>query len=394
MTTPTGKAIVEAITQILERQNREGQEAKQFQAIRLLGAFTQQHGIPPQTGAVSTLSRLLRKLNDPDVVRQIRSMSDSLLNMEEHELASELIALRDRLMPIEARIHQVKTKTAFVSTMLRPFSPKYTFNWFQDRDDFDVKRAKEQIGTLEIMKLNSVDDLVRWARGVAEIFEQVVVYRGADAADIYSRPNGTVSEKSSKTYLQAWGAFMDHFKEEVWLMVGGDETANRAISSSPKTSRRSESFSLYALNSDDSEGLDQDVPTKSRETVSMKMAPPSDLSKVIRMSSEPRPKVAKVIERDSPTSTKQKLQWIQIFIESKIDSAAQATRTWESRADFRQSLQKWLDTLPIIWGPAAEQFVAKVSVKNETGQSDLTVPSLTLSDAAKRLTQAVEMQQE
>jgi hypothetical protein len=58
------------------------------------------------------------------------------------------------------------------------------------------------------------------------------------------------------------------------------------------------------------------------------------------------------------------------------------------------SIQKWLDTLPVIWGSAADQFVAKVSVKNRTGQSDLTLPSLTANDAAKRITQAVEMQSE
>jgi hypothetical protein len=86
--------------------------------------------------------------------------------------------------------------------------------------------------------------------------------------------------------------------------------------------------------------------------------------------------------------------WVEIFIESKLDSSAQATRRWDSSADFRMSIQKWLDTLPLIWGPAADQFVAKISVKNSTGQSDLTLPSLTVNDAAKRLTQAVEMQQD
>jgi hypothetical protein len=86
--------------------------------------------------------------------------------------------------------------------------------------------------------------------------------------------------------------------------------------------------------------------------------------------------------------------WIQIFIESKIDSSAQATRKWESQADFRQSLQKWLDTLPVIWGPSADQFLAKVSVKTATGESDLTLPALTVKDAAERLTKAVEMQQD
>jgi hypothetical protein len=86
--------------------------------------------------------------------------------------------------------------------------------------------------------------------------------------------------------------------------------------------------------------------------------------------------------------------WIKIYIESKIDASAQATRKWESQSEFRGSLQKWLDTLPVIWGPAANQFVAKVAVKTATGESDLTLPSLTVGNAAERLVKAVEMQQD
>lgn len=393
MKSPTGRAIVEAITQILERQNREGQEAKQFQAIRLLGAFAQEYGVPPQTGAVSGLSRLLRKLEDPDAIRQIRSMSDALLTMDEKKLESTLSDLRDQLMPIEARVHQAKTKAAFVSTMVRPFSQKYTSIWFRDRNDIDVKRAKDQIEALEIMKLKSVDDLAQWARGVAEIFEEVVVYRGADAADLYARPTGTVSDKSSKTYLQAWNAFIERSKDEVWSLAGGSESENEAGGSAARASRSKESL-LYDFEPDNYRGLDQNFFRGSQNRESMMMAPPSDYLKAKTMKAPPLSRSPRGSESLSLTSNKQTSQWIQIFIESKLDSSAQATRRWESTLDFKQTLQKWLDTLPMIWGPAADQFVAKVSVKTATGESDLTLPSLTVRDAADRLTKAVEMQQD
>ena len=190
MKTPTGTALVEAITQIVDRENRKGQNLKQIKARNVLETFTRQHGLGEKI--VPTLSRLLRKLEeDPDAIRQIRIMSDSLLNMDERELKSDLVALKEQLMPVEARIHQVKTKTAFVSTMLRPFSPKYTSIWFAERTDIDVKQAQKIIEQLEIMKIKGMDDLAQWARGVAEVFEHVVVYRGPDAADPYARPTGT-----------------------------------------------------------------------------------------------------------------------------------------------------------------------------------------------------------
>lgn len=393
MTNPTGSALVEAINQILEKQTQEAQDAKQFQAIRLLGSFAQEHGVPPQTGAVSTLSRLLRKL-DSESIRQIRAMSDSLLKKDEQELEAELHALRDQLMPIEARIHQVKTKTAFVATVLRSFSPKFTTIWFRERDDIDVRQAQAQIEQLETIRMKSIEDIVPWARNVADVFEQVVIYRGVDAADLYARPAGTVSDKSSRTYLQAWSAFVERFKEEIWRLAGGSDLGGESISSTSKASRKSEPMKMYAFEPDELPGLDQSFSDVSRENFSMAMAPPSDYPKVRSMKSPPRPRAPRDSAVTSFTSNKQTSQWIQIFIESKIDSSAQATRKWETQEDFKKSLQKWLDTLPVIWGSAADEFVAKVSVKTATGESDLTLPALTVKDAADRLTKAVEMQQD
>jgi len=389
MKTPAGTAIVEAISQILDRQNREGQAVKKLQAKRVLETFTLEHQIDEKS--FNALPRLLRKF-DSDAFRQIRSMSDSLIDMDEQELRAELSALKELLKPIEARIHQVKTKTAFVSTVLRPFYAKYTSIWFQERKDIDIEQAKAKIEQLERMKLDSVDEFVQWTRDVAVLFEQVVVYRGIDATDPYARPTGTVSEKSSKTYLQAWNAFLDHFHAELWKTAGGSVLGDGQSSSRFIPKRSSESFS-YDFEDDDALGLDQDVPKLRRESVSMLMSAPADYPVIRTSKLAPIPKYSKV-EKSSSISNPQVSQWIQIFIESKLDSSAQATRKWESQADFKQSLQKWLDTLPVIWGDAADQFVAKVSVKTATGESDLTLPSLTVKDAAARLTKAVEMQQD
>jgi hypothetical protein len=390
MKTPTGTAIVEAISQILDRQNREGQAAKKFQAKRVFENFTLEHQLDEKS--VTALPRLLRKF-DSDDFRQIRSMSDSLINKDEQELRAELTALKELLKPIEARIHQVKTKTAFVSTVLRPFYAKYTSIWFQERNDIDIMQAKAKIEQLETMKLKSIDEFVRWTRDVADLFDEVVVYRGIDAADPYARPTGTVSEKSSKTYIQAWNAFLDHFHVELWTMAGGSDSSDAHTSSRFIAKRSREDFS-YEFEHDESPGLDQDATDRPRERVSMLMAPPSEYPKVRSLKSTSPSKSPKDGVGTRLRPNQQSLQWIQIFIESKLDSSAQATRKWETQEDFKLSLQKWLDTLPVIWGRAADQFVAKVSVKTATGESDLTLPALTVKDAADRLTKAVEMQQD
>lgn len=390
MKTPTGIALVEAISQILDRQNREGQEVKRFQAKRVLETFTLEHRLDEKS--VTALPRLLRRFESDDF-RQIRSMSDSLINKDEQELKAELISLKEQLKPIEARIHQVKTKTAFVSTVLRPFYAKYTSIWFQERTDIDIQQAEAKIEQLETMSLKSMDDFVQWSRDVADLFDQVVVYRGADAADPYTRPTGTVGERSSKTYLQAWKVYLDRFHAELWSMAGGLEFGDSQTSSKFMANRSSESFS-YNFEHDDFQGLDQNRSALSRESGSMTTASGSDVRKLDEAEEPPRNKSFKVLGKSKTNSNSETTKWVQIFIESKIDPTAQATRKWESQTDFRQSLQKWLDTLPVIWGPAADQFIAKVSVKTATGESDLTLPALTVKDAADRLTKAVEMQQD
>ena len=391
MKTPTGSALVAAITQILKRENQKGQEVKRLKSKGILSSFSEDQQIPDKVKAVSSLSRLVRKL-DADAIRQIRSMSDSLLNKDERELKTELFALRDQLMPIESDFHNLKTKSAFVTTMLRPFSPEYTSTWFQDRDDIDVNQAKAKIEKLEIMKISSPDELIPWAQGVAEVFEQVVVYRGADVGDLYTRPTGTVSEKSSKTYLQAWSAFINLNRERAWSLAAGEESEYAPLTWTTKSYRKNESLAMSDFDLDDGPGLDQDVPSEGQDAYLTMERPHRSFSKIKSIKPAPPPKSSKVDEFLAFVPSEQSSQWIQIFIESKSDSSAQATRRWESQAEFTQSLQKWLDNLPVIWGPAADQFVAKVSVKTATGESDLTLPSLTAKDAEKRITQAVKMQ--
>jgi hypothetical protein len=393
MKSPNGAAVVAAINQILDHQTFEAQEEKQLQSVRVLSSFTQKYGVPPQTGAISTVTRLLRKLGgDKEAIRQVRSMSDSLLEKDEQELEDELYQLRDQLMPIEARIHQVKTKTAFVYTVLRPFSEKYRVSWFPERKDIDVDQANSQIMRLENAPVESENDITFWAKEVADLFEQLVVYRGEDVADFYSRPSGTVSEKSSRTYLQAWAAFIEKYRDEIWELAINPELRAEKVSSRLRTSYSSkEAFGRSVVKGarrNQRPGFDQGVPESVQEKVSMMSAPSVSESK----STNPERSESRSSFRSSSTKTARSDNWVEIFIESKLDPAAQATRKWESISEFRNSVQKWLDTLPVIWGPAADQFVAKVSVKNDTGQSDLTLPALTVSDAAKRLTQAVEMQ--
>jgi hypothetical protein len=320
-------------------------------------------------------------------------MSDALLLKDERELGIELGKLREGLSPIEATFHQVKTKNAFIYTVLRPFSPKFTTKWFSEREDIDADLLQEAIQRLEAFELADVADLTTWVEGVSTLFEQLVVYRGEDADNFYARPSGTVSLKSGRTYLQAWIAFSKRENLNIWsLLTLGEKAPNKTMGKVPSSASEEPGLDQYAPPSAEPTRLKSGKASRNNDEVSFSMAPPAAdsgyNSGYMNLARE------SVTPNKTRSAAKPLQSWVEIFIESKLDSSAQATRRWESSADFRMSIQKWLDTLPIIWGPAADQFIAKVSVKNNTGQSDLTLPSLTANDAAKRITQAVDMQSE
>jgi ribosomal protein L29 len=380
MKSPTGSELLASITGLLDNQAQGAQAAKQMKTVQLLSAFAQKYAIPPQSGAISALSRFLRKLDEDDI-RQIRSMSDSLLVKEEADLREELISLRDQLKPIEAKAHQIKTRTAFIFTVLRPFSTRYSKSWFVDRIDIDGQELREVAELLERTKCKDLAEFFDWTRDVASLFEALVVYRGVDADDYYARPSGTVSEKSSRTYLQAWFAFVERYKNEIWMHATGEKSSSNSLRSQLL------SESVEELDLDQGAGptrLKVKASTVDRDSGTLSSFRESANKSVVTHTPKPNKAKSRSVMPDL----------IQIFIESRIDPTAQATRKWESHTDFRLSLQKWLDTLPVIWGSAADQFVAKVSVRTATGESDLTLPSLTVQDAAERLTKAVEMQQD
>lgn len=376
MTTLTGRDVVRAIERLLEKQAEDAQETKQVATIRLVSDFVLKNGIPVQSGSVATISRILRKKSD-EGVRQIRSLSDTLLNKDEEDVRSDLSDLRDKLMPIEARVHQVKTRSAFVATALRPFSEKYANRWFAERTDIDANNLQRRVQELELRHIGSVAELAPWAREVAELFENLVIYKGSDAEDFYTRPAGTVNQRSSRTYLQSWLSFTEKFKDEIWDLAGGGELSEKYDF---KLSR-SDAFTYEKVSSQDMKFL-----SMSHE---LSLATPKRDTTTSLNPTRPRTQ-----SMQSPSVRKKDFEWIQIFIESKSDASAQATRRWENQADFKVSLQKWLDTFPIIWGSAADEFMAKVSVKTAYGESDLTLPALTVGAGAERLLQAVEMQSE
>jgi hypothetical protein len=375
MTAITGTDLAKAIEQFTEQQTAQAQEAYSLLIAKLVSEFTLKYEVPVQSGAVSAISRLIKSIDD-DSVRQIRALSEALLRAEEVTLRKELLELQSQLSPASSQTHQVKTRSAFITTILRPFDFKYAKRWLEERKDIDTREIREQIENLERRSLESPSDLFRWTSEVLELFNKVVVFRGEEADQYYLRPAGTISPKSARTYEQAWSTFIGMSLAKVF---------DQAVA---LKRRGTDDRTLYSMGSPSGKMQVQNKRRSSAKIeVGLSQSPPEEIIISHELNSPVRampPRVA---------SVRSKSAWIKVDLASLIEPTAQASRKWDSRNSFYESLDSWISSLGEIWGPASFEMTAKISVKTDDGDSELTIPNVSIDDAERRISQTVELLQ-
>ncbi len=376
MKTTNGADFAKAIEQFTAQQTSQAQSSYSLLIARLVGAFTLKYQIPVQSGAVSSISRILKRLDD-DGIRQIRAMSDALLQVEDAELRADLEELQAQLLPMSAQTHQVKTRSAFISTVLRPFDFKYAKRWFSERRDINVDSARERIEDLERRPIGSIIDVSRWADDVLNLFNDIVIYWGDEADQYYLRPAGTISPKSSRTYAQAWVAFIDKFGEQVLetAMYGSNDFENQAFSAM-------EAPPGFLV------GFDQAVPSTVSSDLKAVDAPES-VQITDRLTSTSRP-----LKTAAMSTPKAKAAWVKVAVESRADANAQATRKWENQKNFYESFGAWLISIEKIWGSLANELSIKVSVKTSDGETELSIPMVKFSESKDAVIQTVRLLQD
>lgn len=376
MKTTNGADFAKAIEQFTAQQTSQAQSSYSLLIARLVGAFTLKYQIPVQSGAVSSISRILKRLDD-DGIRQIRAMSDALLQVEDAELRADLEELQAQLLPMSAQTHQVKTRSAFISTVLRPFDFKYAKRWFSERRDINADSARERIEDLERRPIGSIIDVSRWADDVLNLFNDLVIYWGDEADQYYLRPAGTISPKSSRTYAQAWVAFIDKFGEQVLetAMYGSNDFENQAFSAM-------EAPPGFLV------GFDQAVPSTVSSDLKAVDAPES-VQITDRLTSTSRP-----LKTAAMSTPKAKAAWVKVAVESRADANAQATRKWENQKNFYESFGAWLISIEKIWGSLANELSIKVSVKTSDGETELSIPMVKFSESKDAVIQTVRLLQD
>lgn len=393
----TGTAVARAIERLTAQELRESMLERDSGFERLAERFFDRFEVPMQSRRLSAFFRGIRKLDsrklDEEDIRYIRSLSDTLLRLPDEELWREIGEFLRQLEELESKTHQVKTQTSFISTVLRPFNNKYVFRWFAERNqEIDVEQMKRRIEQLENRRLDSVDDLYTWGFAVEELFFDLVVHRDEQSGP---RPFGTVGARSARTYVQAWGALMKRRAEEILSVAANPEREiytgpdlNQGPSASPDYASYSQRRPSELKTHDALKSYSAPRPSRPRSDSNMRfsLARSTDFSyeapgfdKAVGSFAVDVPNVPGVEQKPL----------IAISIESKIDSSAKSSKKWKSERDFQSAIEGWVQTLPVLWGDAATQLLAKVSINGQDGESDITLPTLSPSNAAELIRSAV-----
>lgn len=374
MKTIHGEDYAKAIEEFTSQQAAKAQESYSLLVAKLVGAFTIKYQVPVQSGAVSAISRIIKNL-DNDGIRQIRAMSDALLQVDEKTLWAELEELQVQLLHMSAQAHQLKTKSAFISTVLRPFDMKFSKRWLSERKDIDEAEARKRIEDVERRRLESPGAIRQWADDVLALFNYLVIYKGEEADQYYLRPAGTISPKSSRTYVQAWTAFIDKFADQVLekIILGQSDDKGQTLNS-------------MRLPDILEQGLGQSVPDDMVTTLGAMVFADSKLD----VESKP----AERMKTYALSAPRTKSGWVKVLLESRADATAQASRKWDSQKTFQESLEAWLHSIGEIWGPVSRELSIKVSVKTRDGEAELTIPSVSITEAERKIIQTAELLQE
>ena len=388
----TGTAIARAIERLTAQELRESMFERDSGLERLAERFFDRFEVPIQSRRLSSFFRGIRKLDD-EGLRYIRSLSDTLLRLSDGELWRELSEFQRQVEELESKTHQIKTQTSFISTVLRPFNNKYVFRWFAERNqEIDVEQMKRRIEQLENRRLDSVDDLYTWGFAVEELFFDLVVHRDEQSGP---RPFGTVGARSARTYVQAWGALMKRRAEEILSVAANPDREiytgpdlNQDVSSSANLISYSERRPRELREHDSLKSYSAPRSSRPRSDSNMRfsLARSTDFSYEAPGFEQSVPAPSREIPREQAAEQK---PLIVIAIESKIDSSAKSSKKWKSEKDFESAIEGWVETLPTLWGDAATQLLAKVSINGPAGESDITLPSLNPSTAADVIRSAV-----
>lgn len=265
-------------------------------------------------------------------------------------------------------LNHSRSKATHILAVFRPFKEKYVASWAKELDFYPAEEIRSRARTLEGVAIMNPFDLDTWVNQVYELFVDASVYKGKlaeeikqneDARRVRARhvPFGMISESSERIYRQRWlNWFNENEKELTALVLGGRGMTQE---------NWSEVLKSTSFNSTHMPSMNFSAP-QMQNSISTEAAPMAAAA--------------------SPSPQGQ----ITLNVHSTSNSKLKGQRTWLNEDLALGELELWLGMLDALWQEHAREVSIEVKFVTGTGDSEFTLPAMSVPAATKALPQVIK----
>lgn len=265
-------------------------------------------------------------------------------------------------------LNQSRSKATHILAVFRPFKEKYVASWAKELDFYPAEEIRSRARKLENVVIMNPLDLDTWVNQVYELFEDASVYKGKlaeevkqndDARRLRARhvPFGMISESSERIYRQRWLNWYNENEKELSSLVLGERGMTQNNWSDVLNST---SFNMTQMPS-----MNLSVPPVHSPVGTD--APP-------------------IGAPAAPASQGQ----ITLSVQSTSNGKLKGQRTWLNEELALGELELWLGMLDGLWQEHAREVSIEVKFVTATGDSEVTLPAMSVAGATKTLPQVIK----
>ncbi len=365
----TGTELIRALEAEADSQVRTASAIKESTVNDLAHKISGALRFPLSSIQRVDLIRALRTkniLNDRYRAEELPWLPDDAISQVESEFSS--------FERISTEAHQARTQAAYISGVLRPFDPKFSYRWLNELSGAEQIVAKERIENLERTSIETFDQLMDWALDVVELFKDLVVADEVSNETHSKRSSGSIAFKSSRTYIQAWLAFIK--KNAPVLLSQGGPDLDQNIRFESSTPRGSDTYPADEVD----EFMDEALVAMKRlqgENLALKQSLDATKANKLNRKSQPHEFLPKSAAEPGVT------------IWAVSNSGEKASCNFPTSDVAEKGLKLWVEALSALWPEVGLRVSFEISIQLPNGQLQLSLPQLSLEEASKRFTSLI-----
>ena len=378
----SGIELIRVVEATVEEQVRDASANRDRSAEEVANQIAKAQGVFLSEKQRTELIRALRKKNPLNEVVLAEDL-EWLDPLTVAPFRQEALRLLDRL---STETHQARTQAAYISTVLRPFNPKYSFHWLTGRTDIEPKDIEPKIAKLERAKISGTDQLLKWGDEVAELFRELVVIEEGSVDHKTFKPNGTVSSLSSRTYLQSWLAFIRKNSDSLLEPKGfssSDVDLDQNVDVSTSNFRLMREFQDSSSRAEAPQ-YDADVSGSVVDWISYEGTFEEEPAIQFARSLGSELPVQQQAPRAEPAPAAPEKR-LGLTIEAELTSGEKAKCHFEVLTEAKAGLKSWLTALDTIWEPGITTVQFQANLATADNQYSFSLPACPMDQASVRL---------